>query len=146
MKKQIKFKAIFLLLVIIIMNLMPLRGNLFIENAFAQLIIKNDESSEVFVYTSDERRDPFISLITKSGDYKDNVPSTKEEMLDLIKLIKVDGILWDSEMPLVMINKEIHKIGDIINNLIIKKITTESVTFAYSDLTHTITIIEKKDF
>ncbi|MBU1043823.1 MAG: hypothetical protein KJ915_05430 [Candidatus Omnitrophica bacterium] len=146
MKKQIKSKVILLVILIIIINSMALGLNALLTDAFAQQPIVSDESTEVFVYTRNERPDPFVSLINKSGDFKDNVPSAREEMMDLVQLIKVDGILWDSQMPLVMINKEIHKIGDIVNRLTVKEITAESVTFAYSDLTYTITIIEKKYF
>ncbi|MFH1061801.1 MAG: hypothetical protein V1747_02815 [Candidatus Omnitrophota bacterium] len=147
MKKLIRYNSTFLFwAIIILINSMPWSINYFVLTARCEQLNKGEEETEVFVYTRDERRDPFVSLIDKSGDYRDNVPSTKEEMMDLIKLIKIGGILWDEEMPLAMINNEIHKIGDIINNLTIKQITPESVTFSYSDLTHTITIIEKKNF
>ncbi len=144
MKNRIKFNSIFLLFaVIVFINLIPFWSGLFIVNSQAE---NSDESTEAFVYTADERRDPFISLINKSGEFKDNVPSAQEELNELIETIKVDGILWDDQMPLAMINKEIYKIGDIINQLKIVNITDESVVFGYADLTHTITIIEKKDF
>jgi hypothetical protein len=107
---------------------------------------KLDDEPEAFIYTSDGRRDPFVSLVNKTGDLAETVPNAKEQMMDLIKSINVDGILWDKEMPLAMINKEIHKIGDIINKLTVKEITPESVTFSYDDVTYTITIIEKKNF
>lgn len=150
MRKLIKFNLIFLFLVIIILiNLISFMSNNFVLNASAEQLNSIEEgleATEVFVYNRDERRDPFVSLINKSGDYKDTVPNAKEEMMDLIKFISVGGIIWDDEMPLAMINNEIHKIGDIVNNLTITQITSESVTFGYADLTHTITIIEKKDF
>lgn len=150
MRKLIKFNLIFLFLVIIILiNLISFMNNNFVLSAgLEQLnsIEEGSEATEVFVYNRDERRDPFVSLINKSGDYKDAVPNAKEEMMDLIKFINVGGIIWDDEMPLAMINNEIYKIGDIVNNLTITQITSESVTFGYADLIHTITIVEKKDF
>jgi len=144
MKNRIISNLIFLLLAVIIsINSIPFFSGLFIFNCRAENV---EESTEVFFYTADERRDPFISLINKSGNFKDNVPSAREELNNLIEIIKVDGILWDEQQPLAMINNEIHKIGDVINKLTVKNITDESVTFGYADLTHTITIVEKKDY
>ena len=144
MRNKISFNKIFLLLaVIIVINLISFWADIGGDNCYAE---NCDESTEIFVYTADERRDPFISLINEDGNFKDNVSSAKEELEKLIKTVKVDGILWDEQIPLAMINKGIHKIGDIINGLTVKNITEESVIFGYADLTHVITIIEKKDF
>ncbi len=146
MTQIINFKSFLLILpIVLLINLLAFSG-FFVVDAYAQQKGDFDVKVEEFVYLKNDRRDPLISLIDKKGLIKEDIPNQKEDMMDLIKFVKVDGILWDNKMPLAMVNNEIKKIGDIVNELTIKEITTESVVFEYFDLTHTITIIEKKDF
>lgn len=148
MKTLIKYKPFILVLVVVLMlNLISSSSWFFVIDAKAQQQVNSfDTDIEAFVYSRNDRRDPFALLISKSGDIKREVHTQNEGMMQFVKDIKVAGIIWDEEMPLAMINNEIYKIGDVINQLTVKNITTESVVFDYFDLTHTITIIEKKDF
>jgi hypothetical protein len=118
----------------------------FCPQCLSQAIDELDERAEVFVYERNDRRDPLISLIDKAGGVKESSQNKEAEMMESVATVKVGGILWDEDMPLAMINNDIHKIGDVVNRLTVKDITADSVTFGYEDLSHTITIIEKKDF
>jgi hypothetical protein len=63
----------------------------------------------------------------------------------LLAKIVVNGVLWDENQPLVMVNNKIYKQGDAIDGgLTIKSITADSVEFAYFELTYTVSLIDKQ--
>ncbi len=102
------------------------------------------ESTEKFIYTDDGRSDPFISLLSSEGLIKESGLSSNEEMSDYLKNLKVSGIMWDETMPVIMINKKMHKVGDVVEHLTIKEINVNSVILEYKTLTHEIVLIKKK--
>ncbi len=113
----------------------------FVSDSFAD---KFEENQEKFIYTNDNRPDPFLPLLTSKGVVQEAGPSIREEMMTHLGKIKVNGILWDEEMPIVMINNKMRKEGDIVENLTIKEINVNGVIFGYHDLTHEIVLIKKK--
>ena len=123
---------------------------LMLELSIAQEAAKEGEMDfeiENFTYSSDDRTDPFIPLLLKEGLMKEEQgPDRKLEMMEKIKQIKVNGVLWDQRMPLVMIDNKIYKKGDILQTgLMVKDIQANSIIFGYYELAHEIFLIEKKN-
>ncbi|MCK4994159.1 MAG: hypothetical protein KAS13_03835 [Candidatus Omnitrophica bacterium] len=118
-----------------------------ISSMFALVDSRAEESSgnqNEFIYSQDERVDPFIELLSSKGLKKEMGSSSREEMLVHLLKIKVSGIMWDETMPIAMINKKMRKEGDVVKNLTIKKINVNSVILEYCDQTHEIVLIKKK--
>ncbi len=118
-----------------------------ISSMFALVDSRAEESSgnqNEFIYSQDERVDPFIELLSSEGLKKEMGSSSREEMLVHLLKIKVSGIMWDETMPIAMINKKMRKEGDVVKNLTIKKINVNSVILEYCDQTHEIVLIKKK--
>ncbi len=105
---------------------------------------KFEENQEKFIYEHDDRPDPFVPLLTSKGLVQESGPSIREEMMSNVGKIKVNGILWDEEMPIVMINNKMRKEGDVVENLKIKKININGIILGYHDLTYEILLIKKK--
>lgn len=103
-----------------------------------------EQGHKQFIYTHDNRVDPFLPLLSSKGLVKETGSSAREEMMSCIGKIKVSGILWDEVMPVVMINDKMRKEGDIVENLTIKKISVNAIILEYHDLTHEILMIKKK--
>lgn len=133
--KEIFFNSILVLCLSIIV-IIPSRSGLAAEQF--------DGNQKKFIYKQDDRPDPFIPLLSSKGLVKEMGPSTKEEMMNNIKLIKVSGIMWDDAQPIAMINKKMRKVGDVVEKLTIKKININGVVFGYHDQTHEIVLIKKK--
>ncbi len=98
-----------------------------------------------FIYTHDDRLDPFLPLLSSKGLAQKAGPSSGAEMMSHVSKIKVSGILWDEVMPVVMINNKMRKEGDVVENLTIKKINVNGVILGYHDLTYEILLIKKKE-
>ncbi|MBI4845269.1 MAG: general secretion pathway protein GspB [Candidatus Omnitrophica bacterium] len=118
-------------------------------SVLAQNSLDEEESIsfEGFVYESEANRDPFFSLLDNSGVFMDEQGPKKEEILmERVQKVSVNGVIWDQDMPLVMINKKIYKKGDMIQEgLLVKEIRAESVTLGYEDLTHVISLVKRKN-
>ena len=104
------------------------------------------QNQKKFIYTRDGRPDPFLRMLSSKGLVKEMGPSKREEMMKYIGQIKVNGILWDDAMPVVMINSKMKKEGEEIQNLTVKEINPNGVILGYHDLTYEILLIKKKDF
>jgi len=115
---------------------------------YAQLnttVPEGEEKTEKFVYQMEDRRNPFVPLLDKSGNRKEAGSSHGEELKTLAAKIVVNGVLWDADQPLAMINNKIYKQGDTIDGgLTIKSITADSVEFAYFELPYTVSLIDKQ--
>jgi len=103
-----------------------------------------EDNQKKFIYTHDDRPDPFVPLLSSKGLVQEAGPSAREEMMNNVKKIKVNGILWDNVMPVVMINNKMRKEGDVVENLTIKKINVNGIILGYHDLTYEILLIKKK--
>lgn len=122
-----------------------LAGGILSEFSHAQELFDKDFGikEEKFIYTADDRPDPFISVFDENLGIEE-VHSQKQDMLDKIKQLNINGILWDEENPLVMINAEIFKESDTIEgDLKIKKIENNKIVFEYQEYTHEIYLIEE---
>ena len=79
------------------------------------------EKKNAFFYDSKDRRDPFISLVTASGDL---VKVGEDRFLsDLV----LEGIMVNVEGNVAVINGKIMNRGDYIGNFLIEMITNSEV-------------------
>ncbi|MEK6732166.1 MAG: hypothetical protein AABY55_00920 [Candidatus Omnitrophota bacterium] len=82
-------------------------------------------AEEAFKYNAKARRDPFIPLISESGNYASDAyeASAAED-------IRLEGIVWDDvKGSIAIINGEIAKEGDTMGSIKILKINKDNVIF-----------------
>ena len=99
-----------------------------------------------FIYQPEGRPDPFIPLLDSTGFLKEKGLSQQQEFNNRLTKIKINGVFWDKEMPVVMINGKFYKQNDEIFEVKIKEINYDSVVLEYYELKHEISLIEKKKF
>lgn len=93
------------------------------------------------VFTQEETRDPFISCLP---DIKvpEVISAAAEEKVDEqamgdfaseIDNLNIEGILWNSDIPMTIIDGEVLRIGDTVSSIGAKvhKITKNEVHFLY---------------
>jgi len=97
---------------------------LFIFTYSLQLTAYRLFAQDEFIYDSKGKRDPFIPLITPDGRF---LKLEKEEgTLGLL----IEGIIYDkSGLSYAIVNGEVVKIGDKINNYSVLKIEKNRVIF-----------------
>ena len=78
--------------------------------------------------------DPFISLIRGN-----RLGSTN------LSTIKLDGMLWDRDIPLAIINDSILREGDSIDGLTIERIQKNKVTMIKGDHSYVLEVQEKTE-
>jgi len=98
--------------------------------------------TDSFVYDSKGRRDPFSIVVSLKPGEIDKNPSAK--LLELSQ-IEIQGILWDSTSPLVMVKDEILAIGEEINQAKIVEIDPNQVILEYKGEKITLTVIEEEE-
>ncbi|MBU4305528.1 MAG: hypothetical protein KJ893_07930 [Candidatus Omnitrophica bacterium] len=115
---------------------------------YAQELPEPEENGEDrFIYDAGERPDPFVPLLNQSGKIKDAESSEMEELAKRLQMITVNGVLWDKEMPLLMINNKIYKKGDVTESgLLVSDISADSIVLGYGKLTREISLVEKRKF
>jgi len=114
---------------------------------FAQLQLEDDMTEEKFIYPEQAMIDPFVSLLTTKGTLKsEEGPTLQEQFQERLRKIHVNGVLWDKDNPLVMINNEIYKPGDIISGVLVETITANGIMLKYKGLTKSISLIDEKYF
>lgn len=91
--------------------------------------------AEEIVYQHGERRDPFVPLVGPDGVLMKKIPTS-----DLI----VEGIIYDPvEGSMALINGELYKPGDSINQAVIIRIHKDSVILSQEDEEKTIWLREE---
>ena len=85
---------------------------------------RSAETKEVkFVYEDEDRRDPFMPIVPKSGRILSSMKAKR-----FIKNVSLEGIIFSSEgESLVLINGEPHRLGDKVGGFQIKGIQSEKV-------------------
>lgn len=89
-------------------------------------------------YASEKMRDPFVSLeklLLKSASNKSVDISKKRsrEIEKLLNALKLEGIIYSSQNPRVIISEKILKEGDRIREFTIKKILPHKVILQYGE-------------
>ncbi len=89
-----------------------------------------------YSYASQKTRDPFVSLeklLLKSTSNKSvNVSKRRSgEIEKLLNALKLEGIIYSSQNPRVIISEKILKEGDKIREFTIKKILPHKVILQY---------------
>jgi len=98
--------------------------------------------TDSFIYDSKGRRDPFSIVVALKIEEFDKDPSAK--LLELSQ-IEIQGILWDSASPLVMVKDEILSVGEEINQAKILEIDPNQVILEYKGEKITLTVIEEEE-
>jgi len=84
---------------------------------------------ESFNYEDKGRRDPFLSLVDKNGNYL-----LETELLYSSSELQLSGILWDPQgKSSALINNQVVKVGESIFGFVIKDIRKESVIVLKDD-------------
>jgi len=100
---------------------------------------------DLFVYIKEDIRDPFIPLLDNSSGEKIVGLSSKDTMQIKLRGIVLNGILWDQDKPLVLINNKIYKLGDLVNDLKIESIDADAVVFSYQGLQQKVSFVVEYD-
>ncbi len=94
----------------------------------------------ILLYSADDYRDPFESLLPKEVSRGKRFQEVEDlEPLDVV----VQGVLWGSPMPQVIIDGDVYKVGDKLNSLqdaSVLRITNNVVFITYGDKIHKMTV------
>lgn len=78
--------------------------------------------AEKYTYTSQEKRDPFVPLITPSGYLLNLEPEDDSK-------VRLEGIMYDTRGDsMAIINGALVKVGESVGDLVVAKIESDSVT------------------
>lgn len=78
--------------------------------------------ADKYTYTSQERRDPFVPLITPEGYLLNLEPEDDSK-------IRLEGIIYDSKGDsMAIINGALIKVGESVGDVVVAKIESDSVT------------------
>lgn len=82
-------------------------------------------AEEAFKYNPKSKRDPFIPLVSESGNYASDAYEASA-----VEDIRLEGIVWDNvKGSIAIINGEIAKEGDTMGAIKILKINKDNVVF-----------------
>src|SRR3989338_101153 len=82
-------------------------------------------AEEGFKYNAKSKRDPFVPLISETGEYASDAYEASA-----IEDIRLEGIVWDdAKGSIAIINGEIAKEGDSMGSVKILKINKDGVVF-----------------
>ncbi|MCM8812982.1 MAG: general secretion pathway protein GspB [Candidatus Omnitrophica bacterium] len=114
------------------------------ESSAASPDVFLDAVFEKFIYDDGGRPDPFVPF-WKLAEIAVEQISPEEQARRLFEAkmrgIAVNGVLWDAQQPLVMVNGKIYHQGDRIDDVAIEQVQTNAVVFAFQDLRKEIRII-----
>lgn len=88
------------------------------------------DEARPFHYDAHGRRDPFEPLISATGELR--TPRSGGAAGSL----HVEGILWDAQQPLAIINGEVRRIGDEVEGFRITDIRTQAIMVDGPDADH----------
>jgi len=88
-------------------------------------------------FAQEGRRDPFVPLV-RGGRF---VTATKAATG--IEGVVLEGVLWDPDRPIAIINGELVGEGEIIDGFLVKQIGVDRVVLKAGDKEHTIPLIQE---
>lgn len=87
---------------------------------------------ERFIYASHDKRDPFVPLV----DNKGRPISVVEGGIQFkISDMYLEGIIWDNEKPMAIINSEVVWAGNKVKGVTVEKIERDKVILSYQNET-----------
>lgn len=92
-------------------------------------------------YDSEGRRDPFVPLVDEQGLRKDLYQSS--DAMALPVKLHIMGILWSEDAPMAIINGEVVKEGDIIEDMLVEKIEKDAVSINYQNKVYKLLLREE---
>lgn len=78
------------------------------------------EKESEFVYNSHDKKDPFTAYVAEVEGTED--VATLSDM-------RLEGIIWDENKPIAVINDKVMAVGDVIDGAVIKEIKQNEVVF-----------------
>ncbi|MFH0731901.1 MAG: hypothetical protein V2A72_03140 [Candidatus Omnitrophota bacterium] len=95
---------------------------------------------EVFVYNAEGKKDPFLPLVTEDGKI-----SMGYDMIKTVEDIRLEGIAYDPEGESVaIINGMILKRNDMVGEMKLIRINSDSVVFFYDKNEYVIMLTEEQ--
>lgn len=82
--------------------------------------LTKSETEGLFTYDSHGKKDPFGPSVIGTVEGKDS---------EILTGIRLEGIIWDKDNPVAIINDKVMGIGDIVNGARIVSITVNEVVF-----------------
>ena len=96
-------------------------------------------AGERFVYSTKNKRDPFIPLVGKGMRLL--VPQEAKSIENIV----LEGIVFDPEQgSLAIINGEIFKEGDSMGGFILSEVTEKSVILTKDEKDYTVVLVEEE--
>jgi hypothetical protein len=114
--KMYKIAAIFFILA-------AASGNLFAQGQLEEVI-----SVPTVEYKAEALRDPFQGY----KEEKETTAAAQEVLVKPLPALTIHGIVWGGSMPQAIINNQVLKEGDVINEVKITKINKEGVEVFYT--------------
>ena len=112
-----------------------------VSEAAPETVTEGDFSKEEFVYNDNEKRDPFVPLITDSVRFGAGLVG-----IGSIDDITLEGIVWDPVgESLVILNGMILKEHEEVNNIRIVSIESKKITIAIDKNVFTINLIKDEE-
>lgn len=97
--------------------------------------------SVLFVYDAKERRDPFSPVTFKAIELEQDLTGKLKQLRSL----EVQGIIWDLEKPLAMIQDEIIEVGQDYMGAKVLEIQKNQVTLEFKGEKVILFVIESED-
>lgn len=108
---------------------------------------RKSEKKEL-VYSADNFRDPFMPQIGKGSSESDRATSYGSTEETKFPDLKVQGMVWNSDMPQAIINNQVFNVGDEIEGAKIVEINKNGVRLIFKtksyELKPTISVGKKK--
>jgi len=112
-----------------------------IPSPVPKTVTEGDFSEEEFVYNDNEKRDPFVPLITDSVRFGAGLVG-----IGSIDDITLEGIVWDPVgESLVILNGMILKEYEQVNNIKIVSIESKKITISIDKNVFTINLIKDEE-
>lgn len=87
---------------------------------------------ERFIYASHDKRDPFVPLVDRYGR---PVSVVEGGIQFKISDMYLEGIIWDNEKPMAIINSEVVWAGNKVKGVTVEKIERDKVILSYQNET-----------
>lgn len=99
---------------------------------FAQELEINAKNVE---YTNDKSRDPFESQLPVDVTNPKPIKPEKGEVAINLPELKVEGVIWGTQIPLVIIEGSVLRVGDSIKEIQIIEIKKDRIEVLYEGRT-----------
>lgn len=97
------------------------------------LFAQDLDSNEPISYDASDLRDPFTTYLPQKSTEAPKEESLQPQVEVKLPEMNIQGIVWQTTNPQVIIDGQVLKLGDTINGAKIIKITKEGISFLYQE-------------